>query len=110
MHLNSNIRLAEKTEVLVNEKVKPNLSNFQTLLNLSTSEEDKIIDENRNEGKFYLEYSLRRSLFDRRPDITSVEIIVKELNSKECQISTNLDVENLDISEEIISQINQSLS
>ena len=46
LHLNSNIRLAEKTEVLVNEKVKPNLSNFQTLLNLSTSEEDKIIDEN----------------------------------------------------------------
>ena len=46
MHLNSNIRLAEKTEVLVNEKVKPDLSNFQTLLNLSTSEEDKIIDEN----------------------------------------------------------------
>ena len=46
MHLNSNIRLAEKTEVLVNEKVKPDLSNFQTLLNLSSSEEDKIIDEN----------------------------------------------------------------
>ena len=70
----------------------------------------KIIDEDRNEGKFYLEYSVRRSLLDRRPNITSVEIIVKELSSKECLISTSLDVENLDLSEEIISQINQSLS
>ena len=70
----------------------------------------KIIDEDRNEGKFYLEYLVRRSLLDRRPDITSVEIIVKELSSKECLISTNLDAENLDLSEEIISQINQSLS
>ena len=70
----------------------------------------KILDEDRNEGKFYLEYFLRRSLLDRRPDITNIEIIVEELNSKECLISTNLDEENLDLSEEIISQINQSLS
>ncbi len=70
----------------------------------------KILDEDRNEGKFYLEYLLRRSLLDRRPDITNIEIIVEELNSKECLISTNLDEENLDLSEEIISQINQSLS
>ena len=58
----------------------------------------------------YLEYSLKRSLLDRRADITSVEIIVKELSSQECLISTSLDTENLDLSEEIISQINQSLS
>ena len=70
----------------------------------------KILDEDRNEGKFYLEYLLRRSLLDRRPDITNIEIIVEELNSKECLISTNLDEENVDLSEEIISQINQSLS
>ena len=69
-----------------------------------------IVDEDRNEGKFYLEYSLKRSLFDRRPDITKVEIIIEQLNSKECLISTNLDSENLEVSEEIISQINQSLS
>ena len=53
---------------------------------------------------------MKRSLLDRRPDITSVEILVKELSSKECLISTNLDTENLDLSDEIISQINQSLS
>ncbi len=70
----------------------------------------KIIDENRNQGKFYLEYSLKRSLLDRRSDITSVEINVNELSSKECIISTSLDVDNKDLSEEIISQINQSLS
>ncbi len=70
----------------------------------------RILDEDRNEGKFYLEYLLRRSLLDRRPDITNIEITVEELNSKECLISTNLDEENLDLSEEIISQINQSLS
>ena len=70
----------------------------------------KIIDEDRNEGKFYLEYILKRSLLDRRPDITSVEINVNELSSKECIISTSLDEDNKDLSEEIISQINQSLS
>ena len=70
----------------------------------------KIIDEDRNEGKFYLEYSLKRSLLDRRPDITRIEINVNELSPKECIISTSLDEENKDLSEEIISQINQSLS
>ena len=70
----------------------------------------KILDENRDEGRFYLEYSVNRSLLDRRPNISSVEIIVEELSSKECLISTNLDEENMDLSDEIISQINQSLS
>lgn len=70
----------------------------------------KILDEDRNEGKFYLEYSLKRSLLDRRPDITRIEINVNELSPKECIISTGLDEENKDLSEEIISQINQSLS
>ena len=60
--------------------------------------------------KFYLEYSLKRSLLDRRPDITRIEINVNELSPKECIISTGLDEENKDLSEEIISQINQSLS
>ena len=70
----------------------------------------KIIDEDRNEGIFYLEYIVRRSLLDRRQDITSVEILVKEMNSNECLISTNLGLENKDLSNEIISEINQSLS
>ncbi len=70
----------------------------------------KIIDEDRNEGVFYLEYIVRRSLLDRRQDITSVEILVKEMNSNECLISTNLGLENKDLSNEIISEINQSLS
>ncbi len=70
----------------------------------------KIIDEDRNEGKFYLEYIVRRSLLDRRQDITSVEILVEEMNSNECLISTSLGAENKDLSNEIISEINQSLS
>ena len=70
----------------------------------------KIIDEDRNEGVFYLEYIVRRSLLDRRQDITSVEILVKETNSNECLISTSLSLENKDLSDEIISEINQSLS
>ena len=70
----------------------------------------KIIDEDRNEGVFYLEYIVRRSLLDRREDITSVEILVKETNSNECLISTSLGLENKDLSDEIISEINQSLS
>jgi len=70
----------------------------------------KIIDEDRNEGVFYLEYIVRRSLLDRREDITSVEILVKETNPNECLISTSLGLENKDLSDEIISEINQSLS
>ena len=70
----------------------------------------KIIDEDRNEGVFYLEYIVRRSLLDRRQDITSVEIFVRETKSNECLISTSLGLENKDLSDEIISEINQSLS
>ncbi|MDA9724684.1 outer membrane protein assembly factor BamC [Gammaproteobacteria bacterium] len=113
-----NLNASNKTEVITDEisglskiKLRINFARAWAALRRSLLLAGyKIIDENRNEGKFYLEYSVRRSLLDRRPDITSVEIIVKELSSKECLISTNLDVENLDLSEEIISQINQSLS
>ena len=70
----------------------------------------KILDEDRNEGKFYLEYSFKRTLLNRGPSISQVQVSVKELNSEECLISTDLDVENQEISEEIISQINQALS
>ena len=70
----------------------------------------KILDEDRNEGKFYLEYSFKRTLLNRGPSISQVQVSVKELNSEECLISTDLDLENQEISEEIISQINQALS
>ena len=69
-----------------------------------------IIDEDRNSGKFYLEYNFRRSVFSRTPSLSKVEILVSEKNKDECIISTDLGIENLDISEEIISQINQALS
>ncbi len=112
-----NLNASNKTEVVTNEdgtrfiKLRVNYARAWAATRRSLQLAGyKILDEDRNEGKFYLEYSLRRSLLDRRPDITSVEIIVKELNSKECLISTSLDKENLDLSEEIISQINQSLS
>ena len=113
-----NLNATNKTEVITDDitglskiKLKINFPRAWAALRRSLLLAGfEIIDEDRNEGKFYLEYSVRRSLLDRRPDITSVEIIVKELSSKECLISTSLDVENLDLSEEIISQINQSLS
>ena len=112
-----NLNASNKTEVVVNEdgtrfiKLRVNYARAWAATRRSLQLAGyKILDEDRNEGKFYLEYSLKRSLLDRRSDITSVEIIVKELNSKECLISTSLDVDNQDLSEEIISQINQSLS
>tara|TARA_Y100000591_G_scaffold295375_1_gene284634 strand:- start:217 stop:1182 length:966 start_codon:yes stop_codon:yes gene_type:complete len=112
-----NLNTSNKTEVITEEnglnliKLRVNFARAWAATRRSLQIAGyKIIDEDRNEGKFYLEYSLRRSLLDRRPDITSVEILVKELSSKECLISTNLDKENQDLSEEIISQINQSLS
>ncbi len=112
-----NLNTSNKTEVIKDDsgmskiKLRINFPRAWAALRRSLmSAGYEIIDEDRNEGKFYLKYSLRRSLLDRRPDITSVEIIVKELNSKECLISTSLDAENQDLSEDIISQINQSLS
>lgn len=113
-----NLNTSNKSEVVTDEisglskiKLRINFARAWAALRRSLlSAGYKIIDENRNDGKFYLEYSLRRSLLDRRPDITGVEIIVKEIGSKECLIYTSLDTENIDLSEEIISQINQSLS
>jgi uncharacterized lipoprotein len=113
-----NLNASNKTEVITDEisglskiKLRINFARAWAALRRSLSLAGyKIIDEDRNEGKFYLEYSIKRSLLDRRPDISGVEIIVEELSSKECLISTSLDVENLDLSDEIISQINQSLS
>ena len=113
-----NLNATNKTEVITDDitglskiKLKINFPRAWAALRRSVLFAGfKIIDEDRNQGKFYLEYSVKRSLLDRRADITSVEIIVKELSSKECLISTSLDTENLALSEEIISQINQSLS
>ena len=113
-----NLNASNKTEVISDEisgmskiKLKINFARAWAALRRSLQIAGyKILDEDRNGGKFFLEYSLKRSLLDRRPDITSVEILVEELSSKECLISTNLDEENIELSEEIISQINQSLS
>ncbi len=113
-----NLNASNKTEVITDDdsgmskiKLRINFARAWAALRRSLLLSGfKIIDEDRNEGKFYLEYVVKRSLLDRRPDLSSIEIIVEELNSKECLISTNLDGENLDLSEEIISQINQSLS
>jgi len=110
-----NWNTSNKSEVITDEisglskiKLRINFSRAWAALRRSLiSAGYKIIDEDRNDGKFYLEYSLKRSLLDRRPDITGVEIIVKEIGSKECLIYTSLDTENIDLSEEIISQINQ---
>jgi len=112
-----NLNKVNKTEVVTNDqglreiKLRVNFSRAWASLRRSLLLAGyKIVDEDRNKGKFYLEYSVRRSLLDRRPSILGVEIIVKEISSKECLIFTNLDTENFDLSEEIISQINQSLS
>ena len=112
-----NLNTNDKTEVIINKdgltviKLRVNFARAWAATRRSLKLSGyKIIDEDRNEGKFYLEYSVRRSLLDRRPNISGVEILVKELSSKECSISTSLDTENMEISEEIISQINQSLS
>ena len=112
-----NLNASDKTEVIINKnglttiKLRVNFARAWAATRRSLKLSGyKILDEDRNEGKFYLEYSVRRSLLDRRPDISGIEILVKELSSKECLISTSLDTENTEISEEIISQINQSLS
>ena len=112
-----NLNTSNKTEVLVNDsglkeiKLKVNFarawaSTRRSLLLAGFN----IIDEDRNSGKFYLEYESRRSIFSRTPSLSKVEIQVSEKDKDECIISTDLGIENLDISEEIISQINQALS
>ena len=113
-----NLNASDKTEVISDDesgmskiKLRINFARAWAALRRSLLLAGyKIIDEDRNEGVFYLEYIVRRSLLDRREDITSVEILVKETNSNECLISTSLGLENKDLSDEIISEINQSLS
>ncbi len=112
-----NLNTSNKTEVITSEdgtrfiKLRINYARAWAATRRSLQLAGyKIIDEDRNTGKFYLEYILRRSILNRKPSLSEVEILVKEINSNECVISINLDKENLDISQEIISQINQALS
>ena len=112
-----NLNTSNKTEVITSEdgtrfiKLRINYARAWAATRRSLQLAGyKIIDEDRNTGKFYLEYILRRSILNRKPSLSEVEIIVKEINSNECVISINLDKENLEISQEIISQINQALS
>ncbi len=112
-----NLNTTNKTEVVTNDlglreiKLKVNFARAWASTRRSLILSGfKIIDEDRNEGKFYLEYELRRSIFSQSPSVSNIEVLVSEQDKGECVISTNLGVENIDISEDIISQINQALT
>tara|TARA_B100000927_G_scaffold39780_1_gene28487 strand:- start:126 stop:1091 length:966 start_codon:yes stop_codon:yes gene_type:complete len=112
-----NLNTTNKTEVITNAlglreiKLKVNFARAWASTRRSLILSGfKIIDEDRNEGKFYLEYENRRSIFNRTPSFSNVQVLVSESKKGECTISTNLGEENIDISEDIISQINQALS
>ena len=112
-----NLNTTNKTEVITNAlglreiKLKVNFARAWASTRRSLMLSGfKIIDEDRNEGKFYLEYEIRRSIFNRSPSFSNVQVLVSESKKGECTISTNLGEENIDISEDIISQINQALS
>jgi uncharacterized lipoprotein len=109
--------MANKTEVITNDlglreiKLKVNFARAWASTRRSLILSGfKIIDEDRNEGKFYLEYEIRKSIFNQSPSLSNVQVLVSESKKGECTISTNLGLENIDISEDIISQINQALT
>ena len=112
-----NLNTSNKTEVVTNKnglkfiKLRVNYARAWAATRRSLQLAGyKILDEDRNTGKFYLEYIFKRSILSRTPSLSEVEVSVKEVNSNECIISTNLNEDNLDISQDIISQINQALS
>ena len=112
-----NLNVSNKTEVVTNQngskfiKLRVNYARAWAATRRSLQLAGyKIIDEDRNTGKFYLEYIFKRSILSRTPSLSEVEVFVKEVSSEECIISTNLNEDNLDISQDIISQINQALS
>ena len=112
-----NLNTANKTEVITNDNGLREIKLKVTFARAWASTRRSlilagfnIIDEDRNEGKFYLKYEVDRSIFNQSPSISSVQILVSESKKGECIISTNLGIENIDISEEIISQINQALT
>ena len=112
-----NLNASNKTEVITNQngskfiKLRVNYARAWAATRRSLQLAGyKILDEDRNAGKFYLEYIVKRSILSRIPSLSEVEVFVKEVSSDECIISTNLNEDNLDISQDIISQINQALS
>ena len=112
-----NLNTSNKTEVITNQngskfiKLRVNYARAWAATRRSLQIAGyKILDEDRNTGKFYLEYIIKRSILSRTPSLSEVVISVKEVSSDECIISTNLNEDNLDISQDIISQINQALS
>ena len=112
-----NLNVSNKTEVITNQngskfiKLRVNYARAWAATRRSLQLAGyKIIDEDRNTGKFYLEYIFKRSILSRTPSLSEVEVFVKEVSSEECIISTNLNEDNLDVSQDIISQINQALS
>tara|TARA_B100000524_G_scaffold133176_1_gene66279 strand:+ start:131 stop:1096 length:966 start_codon:yes stop_codon:yes gene_type:complete len=112
-----NLNVSNKTEVVTNQngskfiKLRVNFARAWAATRRSLQLAGyKILDEDRNTGKFYLEYIVKRSILSRTPSLSEVEVFVKEVSSDECIISTNLNEDNLDISQDIISQINQALS
>ncbi len=112
-----NLNVSNKTEVVTNQngskfiKLRVNFARAWAATRRSLQLAGyKILDEDRNTGKFYLEYIFKRSILSRKPSLSEVEVFVKEVSSDECIISTNLNEDNLDISQDIISQINQALS
>ena len=112
-----NLNTSNKTEVITNQngskfiKLRVNYARAWAATRRSLQLAGyKILDEDRNTGKFYLEYIFKRSILSRIPSLSEVVVSVKEVSSDECIISTNLNGDNLDISQDIISQINQALS
>ena len=111
-----NLNASNKTEVITNQNGSKFIKLRVNYAELGQQQGDpstcgyKILDEDRNTGKFYLEYIVKRSILSRIPSLSEVEVFVKEVSSDECIISTNLNEDNLDISQDIISQINQALS
>ena len=112
-----NLNASNKTEVVTNQngskfiKLRVNYARAWAATRRSLQLAGyKILDEDRITGKFYLEYIVKRSILSRKSSLSEVEVLVKEVSSDECIISTNLNEDNLDISQDIISQINQALS
>ena len=69
-----------------------------------------LVDKNRDEGKFYLSWTANSSFFNRNENDRVIQVIIKKIEENISIISVFMENKNLEISKEIISQINQALT
>ena len=69
-----------------------------------------LVDKNRDEGKFYLSWKGSPSFFNRSENNRVIQVRIEKIEEDISIISIFMENKDLEVSKEIISQINQALT